>query len=204
MTLLELTTIDRVKTLLDQEESNASDDALLATMIRSVSAAIETWIDRRLFLEARVEYHDIEVGQRLVQLGSWPVTAVTAVETSPDADWANATAVAASDFFRFDAEGIIQIRKEIPAGMRTLRISYTGGVAATTSALLADTTFADISGAAELQVAHEYRRRMDPGSQSSAVAGGSQTHATAGPSKGEVGLLFAVTQRLTHYRRWTL
>lgn len=204
MTLLELTTLVRVKALTDQGEAFSSDDALLVTMIRSVSAAIEAWLDRKLFLEARVEFYDVEVGQRFFQLAGWPITAVSAVETSPDADWANATALAAADFFRFDAEGVIQIRKEIPAGMRTLRVSYTGGLAATTAALVADTTFADFCGAAELQAAHEYRRRTDPGSQSMGVAGGSQVHSILGPSKGEVGLLLGVMQRLNPHRRWTL
>jgi hypothetical protein len=172
---LDFTTKERVANRLKPGESGtrnstgASEDALIAQMITATSAAAEAFLDRAALAAAQTEYLDVEAGQTTWSLRAFPVTTFTSANYDPDQSWSAATALASTDYYdptkgRTDA---LRLRVPLLSGTpdvveyASLKIVYTGGMAATTAAFVS--AYPDLALAVELQVVHDYQRKLDIG-----------------------------------------
>jgi hypothetical protein len=193
-----LTTTSRVTTLLGIGTGTlaALESAALDNLIASVSDTIERFLDRHTTTSARTEFYACDAGSKSVQLRGFPVTTVSTVLHSAEGDFVDGMETLTADEYQLDAEsGILFFRQTRDPGPLAWKITYTGGLAADTTALIA--AYPTLADACEKQVTHEWRRRLALAPQSS-DQGGSSVNYT-----GAVDLLPVVQRILTPYRRIT-
>ena len=164
---LDFTTVARVASRLAPGSTSLSgNDTLVGQMIASTSAAMERWLGREALATAYVETFDVCEGQEHWPLKAWPVSAVTYVREDSERVWGSDTDVDADDYVSPVVTGDmwLTIPGGLAAGRATLRVSYTGGMAATTTAFIA--AYPDLALACEVQVSWDYLRRKDLGTVS--------------------------------------
>lgn len=193
---MDLTTLERVTLRLfgeNKDRGSASNEALLTSLITEMSATVERYLGRGVQSSSRTEYHDIDEWQRIVSLSAWPVSVVTSVSWSTDAATWTAYTVG-TDYLNplLRTDGQIHFISAPVCGPQSLRVIYTGGMAASTAALI--TAYPELATAVDMQVAHEYQRRLDRGLISSGGITGTGTYSVD---------MFtpAVQQRLDAFRR---
>lgn len=206
---MDLTTRERVSSILfggtidaNAEPGDAQSIALLV-LVESVSAACERYLDRYVQSGiSRTEYLNVEGGQTLFTLRAYPVASVTGVWFDLNQTFAASTQLSSTDYFSpiIDERGLLRLRYtllddwyQIPAPA-TLKVTYTGGMAASTQAFIA--TYPDLASAIDRQVIYEFKRKNDPGSLSISSEAGS----VAIP---EVHLLRSTIEALDRHRRTT-
>lgn len=191
---LALTTEARVLTILG-EGLGAKEQALIAMLISSVSARIESALGRGTLTQARTEYIDVAYGQRILQLTSYPITTVSSVYNDSAREYGSSSLVDDDDYAVVDTLGQVIVDYDLIPGARSAKVTYTGGLATTTDNLIS--SYPDIAMAAEYQIVHEFRRRRDSldGSSVSLPSGGVAF-------VGELKTLKIVEQMIDRYRRW--
>lgn len=113
-------------------EDNASNRRVLNSMLYSVSANIEAYLDRQFELISRTEYFNVEEGQREFYVKAPEITTITSVEVDPTGEFTGSeTAISASYIGRTGSSVVLQFA-QIPA-KRGLKIVYTGGSSTTAS-----------------------------------------------------------------------
>jgi len=198
--VINATTIDRVKALLDISSTNY--DAVLTTMVAAASRRIESYIDRPLEQTARTQEYPIKPRQDVIFLRAYPVTAISSIKLALDWDFASATDFDAKDW-TYDAEtGMIHLsffpilnyngNNQAPAP-NVIQVAYTGGFATSTANLITD--YPDIAYAADIQAVAMWRRRDSPQGQSVSVGGGSIGY------EGALRMIPDAIEALTPYRR---
>lgn len=164
------TTLANVKIHLALAAGDAAQDARLNAIIGAVSAGIEQMLRRGMESMSRTEYFDVWSGQQRFQLYGYPVAASPALQAFNDVDRAFATAMGSTLYAIQVERGLLIFdRTYVTEGFRVLKVTYTGGMAATEDALA--TAFPDVEYAARLQVIHEFRRRDALGWNALAVGG---------------------------------
>jgi hypothetical protein len=172
---LDFTTTARVASRIKPGESGTrnstgvSEDALIAQMITATSAAAEAFLDRVALAAAQTEYLDVEAGQTTWSLRAFPVTTFTSAHYDPDQSFASDTALETTDYYDPTKGRTDALRLKVPLIYGTpdvveyasLKVVYTGGMATTTAAFIA--AFPDLAMAVEIQVVHDYLRRLDIG-----------------------------------------
>ena len=195
MALVEVTTLARVKALLDMSVSVTTQDAVLNALIAGVSQRFEGFIGRPISAEARTEVYDWPDNRRTsLFLRAYPVSSVATIKNATDWDFSAATALDAADF-NVDAEtGEVVFVSPLLTGTRVVQVVYTAGLAANTAALIA--AHPVIASAGDLQVAAVWRRRASPQGSVSLIPGqGSLTQESA------LDLIPEVQSALWPYRR---
>lgn len=173
--------------------ASAEGLARVNALIPVVSRQIERYLGREIELKARVEDYSLRQFQRTVLLRNAPVTELTSVSFDPRARFDGS---GGNDFdVNLDPEtGLLHILDELGEwGPNSLRVSYTGGIAATAEDVVAN--YPDIAHAANLQLGHILERRVNPGARRDVSAVGGATYT------GEVDLLKYAKQLLHPYRR---
>lgn len=190
---MDLTTATRVKTYL--EGADTSKDAVLAQIITGVSARIERYLNRHVEAVERVEFYDLDFGQRRIFLRGYPVTEVDSIYNDPiDQDFAASSLIAADDYVTDLTNGVVSFHLTRPlTGPRALKVTYTGGMGANAAAFI--TAFPEIALAAEWQVVHEFHNRNAPGASSVSIGGASVALVSG------LDLLPIVKQALDGHRR---
>lgn len=192
MTLLPLCEIASVKVRLDITDTDS--DALLTTIVNGVSAAIESYLDRKLFAEERTEYHTVADPTGPILLRSYPITAIASVKNDTSWDWGNATALDATDY-DFDSEsGLLHIQGRLARGPRSVQVVYTAGLA--TSAADVESNYPNLSVACAMQSAEEFLRKEAQGDVSFNLSDGGGTM-----NRSALEMLPSVVQRLAPFRR---
>lgn len=170
---MDLTTLARVARRIQANATSVGtdEDALLSQMITATSAAAAAYLDRVTIAASTVEYLDVEPGQMTWSLKAFPVSVLTEVAFDETQAWAASTALTATDDFADvtkDRSGLLHLKWAQIGGSNVtqklygaLRVTYTGGMAATTAAFI--TAYPDISQAIEMQVVHDYNRKLDVG-----------------------------------------
>jgi hypothetical protein len=191
--LVECTTLARVKAILAKTDS--ADDDYLEELLEAVSQRIEDFIDRPIESVSRTEEYDVHsVTQSTIFLRSYPVSSITSITYAEDWDFASATAIDSDLYHLVEETGEVHFRTKLNPGLKVLRVVYTAGLAANTTALIDD--YPAIANAADKQVVAEFRRRNSPQASSTNVGGGGIKH------EAELQLLKDVRQALTPYRRF--
>ena len=174
MAEIELTTVARVKALL--KHTGTGDDGVIAPLVSEASHAALAYMDRAGSSESYTEFLDVHSSgtDQVFSLKAYPVSSVTSVHY--DQDWSfGATELLDPDdeyrLMRGGETGQIMIRVSLSPGPGVLKIVYTGGLAADTSAFVA--AYPDIAGALDQQVAFWFQHRRELGSASVGGSGGS-------------------------------
>lgn len=155
--MADLTTLANVKAWLGVTAN--TDDALLTRLIASASTFIQTWLNRDLAQQARVETRDGNGGNVMV-FANYPVSAVASVVVDGYAIPASVDPYGAG--YRFDATRIILTGYSFPRGFGNVVLTYTAGYA---------TTPHEIEQACIELVSLRYRERDRIGHQSKSIGG---------------------------------
>lgn len=163
-----ITTKDNIKLLVGN--SGTSDDILLNSIALAVSRYVEKYLGREIETKQRTEYFDVEPGQALFHVKAFPVTACAVYN---DTYRAFTTAVPTTNYTYLGEWGqIIVDQYTLESGAKVLKVVYTGGIAASQTALESG-DFKDIEMAARIQGAFWFERRKALGLLSENVEGGS-------------------------------
>lgn len=156
---MDLTTAARVRALLEGGGiSQASLDTLITQAITEVSALVERLLDRQVLVAAVVETLDVEPLAGRFRLRAFPVTAWTDARHDVARAFGSDTVLPATAYAREDERGwLVLDQYELTPGPQVLRLSYTGGMAASTAAFIS--AYPDIAGAVDRQVASLVQRR---------------------------------------------
>lgn len=168
---MNLSTVERVKAILEIPSTEETQDALLGQLLTQVSVAAEKRMKRRVQTGEVVETFDPFCGQRVLQLSAYPVTAVDVVAEDPLGVFDGDEVEIGEVNYRVNrTAGLLHLVSwEVDGNPQSLRVTYTGGMAATPSAFV--TAYPDIAGAVDLQVAMLYRRLSTLGTTATSVAG---------------------------------
>lgn len=196
-----LTTVERVKVLLsgkpDVKTDNPRDNELEA-VIATVSGAVERYLHRSARAGTYTEYFDVDAGMTVFRLKAYPVTSFTSANFDPDQDFASTTALSEDDYLdpAFDETGMFRLKFPLRVSYpcpRSLKVVYVGGMAADVDAFVE--AYPEISGAVDVQVAHEWQRRGALGVSSMTYPDGT----TASMTRDR--WIASVAQVLDYYRR---
>lgn len=164
---IDLTNVTRVKAWKPIGTSNY--DTLFGYLIDYVSRRFEEYLARFTEVTSRTEYFDIPDGTRLLFLKGSPISSVTNVWN--DNTWSFDSEISSDRYTILGDDGMIGFDHELTAGIRALKITYTGGMAADTDAFIA--AFPDIAVAADMQVNYIFERRDELGASSQSIEGSS-------------------------------
>ena len=162
MTILQLTTVARVKQVLTIPASNTADDATLSTYIIAVSGEVEDYLGRKLYQQARTEDHTIKLHQRSIWLEAYPIVTVTSINV--DASWKWTGSAITSTAYNYNANtGEVRFSDAYATDREdfdAIRVVYTAGVGLAAGAVIA--SLPAIALAVDMQVAEDWRRKNDP------------------------------------------
>lgn len=167
---MDLTTTTRVENLiLATGTPPAWTTTAIGQLITEVSAAVERYLDRYAQSGvSRTEYLDVEAGQRLFRLRAYPVASMTSVSFDPEQVFGSDTVIDSGDYFSplYNSSGVLRFPYDLnPPDTATLpdclKVVYTGGMASSTANFI--TSYPDIAGAVDKQVAFLYQNRNNLG-----------------------------------------
>jgi hypothetical protein len=195
---MDLSTVARVKTLLGIGVSTY--DTELGQILTMVSAQAEAYMDRDVDSSGtKTQYLDtMDTGTRTVyQLQAFPVSSITTIHYDPDLDYGAATLLSSDDYrvVRNGDVGQFMLLISIAPWPSSLKVVYVGGMASTPDNFV--TSFPDIAGAVDAQVAFLFQRRKEFGLEGVSGAGGSVSMFSP------VTFLPMLRQVLAKYRRFT-
>lgn len=161
--MADLTTLANVKAWLSITTNG--EDAVLQSLITSVSKYIENWLNRTILSATYTEYRD-GTGTNRIMLANQPVTAVSSVVMNNLGVPAVAipASTAMSFGYVFDARNIklVGFGAKFPMGMNNVVVTYTAGYA---------TVPVDIERACLELVALRFRERSRIGENSKSIGG---------------------------------
>lgn len=170
--VLDVTTVARVKSFMQDEiAGTTANDATIQQMITSISAIFERKMNRFIRRQAYVDFPNVRQGQKSLYLRAFPVTAITDVRYDLQRDFGAETILDPGSYDLVDTDGILVMdRIALQEGVKLLKATYTGGMAATTAAFISD--YPDLAMAAEALVAFWMRRKRKIEASSSSSSGG--------------------------------
>ncbi len=168
-TVIDLTDITRVRAALKGKASDTDDDTLLGHLITLVSQDAMFKMNRAVEKKERTEYFDVHRGHNCISffvLGSPIDTAETITvvhNTEKPRDWSNSADEISSAYILCEGEyanyGQIVIERSLTPAPNALKITYTGGMGASTSAITSAQAYKSLVTAVTLQVAYLWQRR---------------------------------------------
>ena len=159
--LLELTTLEEVKALLEFEDNVR--DIVLIKLIKDVSAEIEMFLNRSTAIVTNaVEYFDVpQYGAKLF-LRAYPITSVTTLWNTTDRTYDSTTVVDSDNYYVDKQHGAITVDKQyLLMGAGAVKIQYTGGMASTTATFLRD--YRGLASAIATEVMYRFQRNAEIG-----------------------------------------
>ena len=135
MAVLALTTLERLKAYAQiKADARADADAVLASMILSVSQKFEQYCSRLFAVEERIETGTLQCGTFL--MSHVPVQSIAQVRYSQSGRRSELIGLSESDY-QIGADGwSVDVFDVIPGGM--IEVTYTGGLADDTDAVISD------------------------------------------------------------------
>lgn len=205
--MMDLTTTDRVRSLMGTQASSSQATQLLGELIGQVSAEVLHFTERHGPLKARTETYQLNHRRAMLRLDGAPIsvsdpTTTVVRHATLRSELAASTPIDVDDFLVRSQSGILRFlstrSRFWSLGTAFVQITYTCGLAADTDALLLDPTWSDLVQAVTMQVRHAYQRRDGlGGAVSITMAAGTFTKET---SK-EYGWLEGPARVFQRYRR---
>lgn len=158
---MDLTTTTRVKARITVDASDVQYDALLSSLIARASAEAERIMNRKAEAISRTAQFDVSVSMRSLSLPAYPVSSITTIWNDRERDFGNETTIATADYYSDDAAGLVYFEVALAPGPGVLKITYTGGMGASTAAFIA--AYPDIAEAIDERVAQLWQRRDEIG-----------------------------------------
>lgn len=191
---MDLSTLDRVRSLLAYAGSDTSFDTLLQLLVTSYSNVFERELNRHAQTAARTEVYRVRFGRRTLSLRGAPLTAnPTSIKYSGVQDWTGTTALQVGTDYVVDLEtGLVTFLFSPRIRYGWAQVVYTAGMGANTAAFIA--AYPAIAEALDLQVVYHFKRRHTPGGNK--VVEGGSTNFFA-----ELGLLENARRVLDQERR---
>jgi len=191
-----LTTLARFKAFYGSTKS--ADDVAVSALIDRVSVAIERDLGRTIQATGLdvTEVDWLPQWARTVLLRAFPVTEVSSVKYARTAlDWSAVDALTVGTHYWLDLDrGVVHLDVNTKYDPTWYQVIYKGGLAASTAALIADTSLCDLEQAAMMQVAYYWERRDKPGG-SKTMEGGSVSF------DGAIKLLEGVRELISPFKR---
>jgi hypothetical protein len=209
--VLDCTTLARVQARLPQ--TDAGSNAIISTLITSVSAAFERETYRHFLTTDRVEVYPLRPPARVISLKGSPATVTDSrgvsttaftVKVSTSQSFSGAVSLTRNTNYVVEQDrGVLRIldnletftggalgRSICPA---YVQVSYTGGLAADTATLIS--TYPELAGACDEQVVYEFTRRSKLGASDYSIGESIATHSD------DVNLLAGVRRVLARFKR---
>ena len=162
---MDITTIERIKEMINIDADNTTNDLVLSNLINSVSIMAENYMGRKVENTTYTEYFDVSIGGQIYSLKAYPVTSITTVHNDVDWDYDSDTLVDSTSYQKSAETGILYVKTSaLIEGFSALKVVYIGGMATCTEELFDD--YADLSAAIERQVAFLYKTRTKIGASS--------------------------------------
>lgn len=111
-------------------EDTPKNRRFITQYIYSVSQQIQDYLDTEFALEQRIEFFNIEGTEREFWLGAIPITILTEVSSSFDGLFDASSFVLSDPYIGKDGNSVVIQFTEV-RGKKTIRVTYTGGVATT-------------------------------------------------------------------------
>jgi len=173
---MDLTTVSRVLDLIEYSgDSLVSASTFIGKIITLYSELAEKRMNRTALAASTFQYFDVEAGEAQVfGLTAYPVSAISAVWSDSSREYGSGSLLSSDTYTHDPRTGILTIdRAGLALGTRSLKVEYTGGMAANTTAFIA--AFPMISEALDQQVAYHYGRREELGSTTLTLPGGQRS-----------------------------
>ena len=194
---MNLTTLDRVRAILEMPEGITQHDEKLQQLIESVSASVEDHLGRLCEKKARTAILDTEESGtgRLIYLKAWPVASIASVYLDYEGAFPTTSLLDTSSYrlLQNGELGLLMLLTSVECWPSCLKVIYTGGLASTPEDFGKD--YPAIASAVDQQVVYEFKRSGEIGSDSVSGAGGSVT------TGGDQRLIAAVRSTLRPWKK---
>jgi hypothetical protein len=143
-------------------------------LIAFYSAQAEGYLGRTVTTATYTEYFDVKPYRARFSLKAYPITTISQVTN--DGTRAYTTGDIDSDDYTHDPDtGVLSIDGTgLVTGVRALRVIYLGGMGTGTSTFV--TSYPDIAGAIDMQVAYHFSRRSSLGRTAESMGPGSVSY----------------------------
>jgi hypothetical protein len=192
-----LTTLTALKARLGIEQFETTDDLLLTSILKHVSARFEVECNRRFESQVNATF-EFRASERFIVPDRLPIQSLSTfdLKTTEAEGWLPQTGV---DYLLSPQKSVIELANRLGCSSQLARVTYTGGylLPGTSPSGSTPSLPDDIEQACIEQVAYWYQRRTQLGLVSIASEGGStvQQFQTS-------DLLPQVRAVLKHYERW--
>lgn len=193
---MDLTTAARVRDRLEIVADDAKSLAQLAPLISRVSAQAERFMNRSVQTTSRTVQYDVRAGQLEFWLPAYPITSITSIYSDSLRSFGSETLVASTDYYYDATNGLLSFEAMPSSGRGSLKITYTGGMAATAAAFV--TAYPDIAEAVDQQVVFLWSRRRSVGLTSVSEANGSISVVENAALLPEVKAILSSHRRMAH------
>ena len=159
--LLELSTLEEVKALLEFEDNVR--DVVLMKLIKDVSAEVEMYLNRSTAVVTdAIQYFDIPRYGVKMFLRAYPITTVTSLWNTTDRTYDSTTIVDSDNYYVDTQHGIITVDKQyLLMGAGAVKLQYTGGMASNTANFIRD--YRALSSALATEVMYRFQRNAEIG-----------------------------------------
>lgn len=158
---MQLAQLDSIKLRLSIDPDDVQYDAILSRMLDRTSQDAERMMNRTVLSAARTTTHDWLPGRMSISLAAYPVTTITDVRVDESRVFGTDTIIDSTTYYVETASGLLYFDVDQPCGRGIVRVSATGGMAATTSAFVA--AYPDIADAVAERVCLLWQRRSEIG-----------------------------------------
>ena len=165
------TTIARVRAGVFKDASDTSFDTLLGTLITTASSQVEKALNAPFKSESRVETFTVDDGRRTkFFLDASPVSSITSIKVDSSGQFTGDEVTLDSTAYSLEPnEGVVGLRFSPTIGFQVYRVSYVGGWAADTAALIA--AYPSIATAIDMQVAYLFHMSDRPHVEQESLGG---------------------------------
>lgn len=167
---MQITSLARVKAHIGGI-TTSQNDALLTSLIDSISARVEQYLWRTVAKQSYTEQHELRRGDKVLTLRASPIVSVQSLKvvSHPD-NFTEASAYSSTSWSLDSNLALIRLLFETPAKVAYVQVVYLAGMATDTTDFVA--RYPDIAQQCDAQVAYEFSRRNTPGGNTTYGAGG--------------------------------
>lgn len=134
---MDLTKIDRVEWWFGGQNFSFDWSTWVTQAIKGISQETETELRRYTeSVAGRFAYIDVNPGEREFFLKGYPVSDIANIWNDPQRDYGSDSLVDSDNYALYPEDGLIVFDYNPVAGSRTLKVEYTGGMAADTDAFI--------------------------------------------------------------------
>lgn len=159
---MDLTKFDRVEWWFGGQNFNFDWTAWLTAAIKGISQEVETSLRRFTQVVAdREAFIDVRPGESEFFLKGYPVTSIANIWNDPDRDYGSSDIIDPTDYALYPEDGLVVFDFGPIAGARSVKVQYTGGMAADVDAFIE--AFPDLVQAIDGQLIHNFQHKDDLG-----------------------------------------